>query len=237
MRIGDTRESKGRSTTAVLSRERGLGDSTSSIANDPSTRWQDGDDSHRSLVCGYLTAVAAHLGRRRIGVRALHVDTSHRSWLTGHLTLVPKPSPSSLWVTDVARWDQCNGWSTILRRVGDEHCASTTRYLSTQHVVPLPSTVAHFIDALRTDPDTVWASSTRRGPRPLDQRLLIAALVPFRNCVPAGLERVGCGGDRSIVARSALGRPAQADLPGATGDARRCRALACLRQGDRPRGG
>lgn len=135
------------------------------------------DVDQRMLVIGYLSTVASMLDRRGFLVRELHAQGPSSPTLWGDLTLNAPPRGSG-WAPARVRWDQDSGWcATLMSEGGDEHLA-VSRYLPAQ-LVPAPVTVAHFLAALHTDPDTVWARATFRPPRRVDRRWLILQLARF----------------------------------------------------------
>ncbi|MDT7672143.1 MAG: hypothetical protein QOD82_45 [Pseudonocardiales bacterium] len=132
----------------------------------------------RMLVIGYLSTVASMLDKRGFLVRALHAQEPSSPTLWGEVILGPTHNSGSGWSPARLRWEQNSGWSAILLPAnGDEHRAAS-RYLPAQ-LVPAPVTVAHFVAALHTDPDTVWARASLRPPRRVDRRWLILQLARF----------------------------------------------------------
>jgi hypothetical protein len=132
----------------------------------------------RMLVIGYLSTVASMLDKRGFLVRALHAQEPSSPTLWGEVILGPTHNSGSGWSPTRLRWEQDSGWSAILLPAnGDEHRAAS-RYLPAQ-LVPAPVTVAHFVAALHTDPDTVWARASLRPPRRVDRRWLILQLARF----------------------------------------------------------
>jgi hypothetical protein len=130
------------------------------------------------LVIGYLSTVASMLDQRGFPVLELHAQAPSSPTLWGDLTLNPEHTAGSGWAPARLRWDQDSGWSaTLLPADGDEHNA-VARYLPAQ-LVPAPVTVAHFVAALHTDPDTIWARATFHAPRRADRRWLILQLARF----------------------------------------------------------
>jgi hypothetical protein len=122
------------------------------------------------LVIGYLSTVASLLDQRGFLVRELHAQEPSSPTLWGSLR-----APARL------RWEQDSGWrATLLPDSGDseDERRGVDRYLPAQ-LVPAPVTVAHFLAALLTDPDTIWARATFLAPRRVDRRLLILQLARF----------------------------------------------------------
>jgi len=133
------------------------------------------------LVIGYLSTVASLLDQRGFLVRELHAQEPGSPTLWGSLSLNPPPPPGSGWAPARLRWEQDSGWCATLLPdsdgSGDERRA-VARYLPAQ-LVPAPVTVAHFLAALLTDPDTIWARATFHAPRRVDRRWLILQLARF----------------------------------------------------------
>jgi len=135
------------------------------------------DVDQRMLVIGYLSTVASRLDQRGFLVRALHAQEPSSPTLWGSLTLDPR-TPGSGWAPARLHWEQDSGWSATMLPEGGDQRTAVARYLP-GHLVPAPVTVAHFVAALHTDADTVWACATFRPPRRVDRRWLILQLARF----------------------------------------------------------
>lgn len=129
------------------------------------------------LVIGYLCAVAVRLAQRGIPVRALRADEPDK--LVGSLTLDTPPGREHAWNPTRLRWAPDTGWSATLNQHRADHPDAVVRYLPARQRVPDPVAVAHFLAALRADPDTIWATATPQRHRPIDHRVLIMRLSRF----------------------------------------------------------
>ncbi|WP_028927707.1 DUF6292 family protein [Pseudonocardia acaciae] len=133
--------------------------------------------TERSLVVGYLSAVAVDLARRGIRVRALNTEESDTP--AGTLTLDPPMRGAAPWTPTRLRWEPSSGWSASLSHRDHTQLDAVTRYLSSQRSLPTPSAVAHFVAALYADPDTPWACATPTRRRPVGRQLLVKTLSRF----------------------------------------------------------
>ncbi|GAA5162181.1 hypothetical protein GCM10023321_47380 [Pseudonocardia eucalypti] len=133
----------------------------------------------RALLRGYLLAVVGRLDERGIPVRAVRTDDSVPGPLAGAIILDEVCAPPHVWTPTGLRWSVDVGWSALLARVGDETLGSVVRYLPSMLSVPSPRSVAHFVVALRADPDTGWASATPCRHKIIDRRVLNMQLAPF----------------------------------------------------------
>jgi hypothetical protein len=139
------------------------------------------DVDYRMLVIGYLSTVSSRVDQRGFLVHALHAQEPNSPTLWGSITL--QAVDRSGWAPARLCWEQDSGWSAILLPLGGDERLAVSRYLPGQ-VAPAPATVAHFVAALRTDPDTIWARATFRPPHRLDRRHLVLQLARFTTPEP-----------------------------------------------------
>lgn len=138
----------------------------------------------RELLRGYLLAVVGRLAERGIPVRAVRTDDSGPVPLAGAITLNELGAPPHVWTPTGLRWSVDAGWLALLTRIGDETLGRVVRYLPSVLFVPSPGAVAHFVAALRADPDTTWASATPPRRKLIDRRVLNMQLAPFADREP-----------------------------------------------------
>jgi hypothetical protein len=136
------------------------------------------DLDRHTLVIGYLSTVAGLLDQRGFLIRALHGQEPRSAALWGSLTFDPAHTARSGWAPARLRWQEDDGWiATLLPASGDERLA-VSRFLPGQ-LVPAPTTVAQFVTALCSDPNTVQACATVPTRRRVDPRWLVLQLARF----------------------------------------------------------
>jgi hypothetical protein len=151
------------------------------------------------LVIGYLAAVALRLEERGTSVRALRVAgpgvagpgvagpgvagpgvagpgavKPAEEALGGELTLTA--SCAAVWAPTRLCWSDRDGWTARLHATeGAQRRGAAVRYLPGA-AVPAPITVARFLTALCTNPETTLACATLRRVQPVDRRCTILQL-------------------------------------------------------------
>lgn len=168
-----------RSQVAIPSSRRPIEQETISPASAHSRAVDETAVEECTLLIGYLSAVALRLNERGILARSLHTEPSP---LAGVLTLDVTPHNGSVWIPTLLRWAWDEGWSaTLCRQDEAQRHARAVRYLPSHQLLPAPESVAHFVAALRSDPNTTWGAITLHPHEPLDRRVLAMRLGAYSN--------------------------------------------------------